>query len=110
MLTLEEAIRKMTSFAAASASLQDRGILRPGFAADLAVFDPKGVRDIATYEDPNRYSEGFRYVAVNGVLVVDGGALTGKTPGRALRGPGWRASPSGTRSRKLVGAFSKLGP
>ena len=69
--------------------LEDRGILRPGFAADLAVFDPKTVRDVATFEDPNRYSEGFRYVAVNGVLVVDGGKLTGKTPGRALRGPGW---------------------
>lgn len=89
VLPLEEAIRKMTSFPAASAGLQDRGILRPGFAADLAVFDPKTVRDVATFEDPNRYSEGFRYVAVNGVLVVDDGKLTGKTPGRALRGPGW---------------------
>jgi N-acyl-D-aspartate/D-glutamate deacylase len=89
LLPLEEAIRKMTSFPAASAGLDDRGIIRPGFAADLAVFDPKTVRDVATFEDPNRYSEGFRYVAVNGVLVVDGGKLTGKTPGRALRGPGW---------------------
>jgi dihydroorotase/N-acyl-D-amino-acid deacylase len=89
VLSLEEAVRKMTSFPAASAGLPDRGILRPGFAADLAVFDPKTVRDVATFEDPNRYSEGFRYVAVNGVLVVDGGKLTGKTPGRALRGPGW---------------------
>ncbi len=88
VLSLEEAIRKMTSFPAASAGLEDRGILRPGFAADLAVFDPKTVRDVATFEDPNRYSEGFQYVAVNGVLVVDGGKLTGKTPGRALRGPG----------------------
>ena len=89
VLPLEEAIRKMTSFPAASAGLEDRGILRPGFAADLAVFDPKTVRDVATFEDPNRYSEGFRYVAVNGVLVVDEGKLTGKTPGRALRGPGY---------------------
>jgi N-acyl-D-amino-acid deacylase len=92
VLGLEEAIRKMTSFPAASAGLEDRGILRPGFAADLAVFDPKTVRDVATFEDPNRYSEGFRYVAVNGVLVIDGGKLTGKTPGRALRGPGWPRS------------------
>jgi N-acyl-D-aspartate/D-glutamate deacylase len=79
----------MTSFPAASAGLDDRGIIRPGFAADLSVFDPKTVRDVATFEDPNRYSEGFRYVAVNGVLVVDGGKLTSKTPGVALHGPGW---------------------
>jgi N-acyl-D-amino-acid deacylase len=92
VLSLEEAVRKMTSFAAASAGLSDRGILRPGFAADLAVFDPKTVRDVATFENPNRYSEGFRYVAVNGALVVDDGKLTGKTPGRALRGPGWKSS------------------
>ena len=104
VLSLEEAIRKMTSFAAASAGLQDRGILRPGFAADLAVFDPKTVRDVATFEDPNRYSEGFRYVAVNGVLVVDGGKLTGKTPGKALRGPG---SP---RRATLQPGFVLIGP
>lgn len=90
VLRLEEAIRKMTSFPAASAGLDDRGLIKPGLAADLAVFDPKTVRDVATFEDPNRYSEGFRYVAVNGVLVVDGGKLTGKTPGKALRGPGAR--------------------
>lgn len=100
VLSLEEAIRKMTSFAAASAGIPDRGILRPGFAADLAVFDPKTVRDVATFENPNRYSEGFRYVAVNGVLVIDGGKLTGKTPGRAVRGPGWNR----VQSSKLVGA------
>jgi N-acyl-D-aspartate/D-glutamate deacylase len=94
----------MTSFAAASAGLQDRGILRPGFAADLAVFDPKTVRDVATFEDPNRYSEGFRYVAVNGVLVVDGGKLTGKTPGRALRGAGW-ARPERSRAALRSGAI-----
>jgi N-acyl-D-amino-acid deacylase len=96
VLPLEEAIRKMTSFAAEAAGLSDRGILRPDFAADLAVFDPATVHDVATFESPNHYSEGFRYVAVNGVLVVDGGKLTGKTPGRALRGPGWnRPAPTG---------------
>ncbi len=88
VLRLEEAIRKMTSFPAASAGLRDRGLLKVGFAADLAVFDPKTVRDPATFESPNRYSEGFRYVAVNGVLVIDDGRMTGKRPGRALRGPG----------------------
>jgi dihydroorotase/N-acyl-D-amino-acid deacylase len=90
VLRLEEAVRKMTSFAAQAAGLLDRGVLRPGFAADLAVFDPATVRANATFETPNRYSEGFRYVAVNGVLVVDGGKLTGQKPGRALRGPGYR--------------------
>ena len=87
--SLEEAIRKMTSFAAEAAGLQDRGLVKPGFAADLAVFDPATVQDLATYEKPNQYSRGFRYVAVNGVLVVDEGRLTGKTPGQPLRGPGW---------------------
>jgi len=90
VLRLEEAVRKMTSFAAAAAGFQDRGILRAGLAADLVAFDPATVRSEATFETPNRYSTGFRYVAVNGVLVVDDGKLTGKTPGQPLRGPGYR--------------------
>jgi len=92
VLRLEEAVRKMTSFAAASAGLRDRGLVKVGFPADLAVFDPKTVRDVSTFEEPNRYSEGFRYVAVNGVLVIDDGRMTGKKPGRALRGPGATAT------------------
>jgi N-acyl-D-amino-acid deacylase len=92
VLRLEEAIRKMTSFAAEAAGLKDRGLVKPGFAADLAVFDPETVQGIATFEKPNQYSKGFRYVAVNGVLVVDEGKLTGKTPGKALRGPGYQKS------------------
>ena len=90
LLTLEEAIRKMTSFAASAAGFADRGLVKSGFAADLTVFDPLTVGDRATFERPNQYSAGIRYVAVNGVLVVDDGALTGKKPGRALRGPGYR--------------------
>ncbi len=90
LLRLEEAVRKMTSFAAQAAGLTDRGLVKPGFAADLAVFDPQTVRDKATFEKPNQYSDGFRYVVVNGVLVVDDGKLTGKTPGVPLRGPGWK--------------------
>jgi dihydroorotase/N-acyl-D-amino-acid deacylase len=109
LLTLEEAVRKMTSFAASSAGLPDRGILRPGFAADLAVFDPKTVHDVATFEAPNRYSEGFRYVAVNGVLVVDGGKLTGKTPGKALRGPGWSRASGTTAPAYAPAAALRLG-
>ena len=93
LLRLEEAVRKMTSFAAEAAGLSDRGLIKPGLAADVAVFDPAAVRDRSTFADPNHYSEGFRYVAVNGTLVVDGGKMTGKTPGRALRGPGRRTTP-----------------
>lgn len=89
LLRLEEAVRKMTSFAAEAAGLPDRGLVKVGFPADLAVFDPERVRDLSTFTEPNHYSEGFPYVAVNGVLVVDGGKITGKTPGRALRGPGY---------------------
>jgi N-acyl-D-amino-acid deacylase len=90
VLRLEEAIRKMTSFGAEAAGLKDRGLVKPGFAADLVVFDPNTVDGVATFEKPNQYSRGFRFVAVNGVFVVDEGKLTGKTPGRALRGPGYR--------------------
>jgi dihydroorotase/N-acyl-D-amino-acid deacylase len=90
LLRLEEAVRKMTSFPAAAAGLQGRGLLKVGFAADLVVFDLAKVEVKSTYEEPRRYSEGFPFVAVNGVLVVDGGVITGATPGQALRGPGWR--------------------
>jgi N-acyl-D-amino-acid deacylase len=92
VLRLEEAIRKMTSFAAEAAGLKDRGLVKPGFAADLVVFDPETVNGVATFEKPNQYSRGFRFVAVNGVFVVDEGKLTGKTPGKALRGPGYGKS------------------
>jgi N-acyl-D-aspartate/D-glutamate deacylase len=80
----------MTSFPAESAALQGRGLVKEGFAADLTVFDLARVQDLATYEEPRRYSPGFPYVAVNGVLVVDEGKITGAAPGKALRGPGYR--------------------
>jgi dihydroorotase/N-acyl-D-amino-acid deacylase len=90
LLTLEEAIRKMTSRPAARVGLHDRGILRPGMAADITVFDPATIRDVATFEDPNRYSVGVRHVFVNGRAVVTDGAITAARPGRPLRGPGYR--------------------
>jgi len=93
VLTLEAAIRKMTSLPAARMHLGDRGILRPGMAADLVAFDPRTVRSRATYADPLHYSEGIPYVAVNGQLVVDGGRITAARPGRVLRGPGFRGAP-----------------
>ncbi|MHB8624947.1 MAG: N-acyl-D-amino-acid deacylase family protein [Aggregatilineales bacterium] len=85
LLTWEEAIRKMTSAAARRIGCLDRGILRPGFAADVVIFDPAKIRDTATYENPRQHPEGIYYVLVNGALVIDNEQVTGRTPGRALR-------------------------
>jgi N-acyl-D-amino-acid deacylase len=85
VLTLEEAIRKMTSLAANRVHLESRGLLKPGFFADVVVFDPEQIRDVATFEDPNRLSIGVREVIVNGQLVVNAGKQTGTLPGRPLR-------------------------
>jgi N-acyl-D-amino-acid deacylase len=87
LLSWEEGVRKMTSAPARRIGCMDRGILRPGFLADLVVFDPEALRDTATYENPRSYPEGVSFVAVNGTLVVEDGQPTGATPGRALRGP-----------------------
>ena len=83
----EEGVRKMTSAAARRIGMLDRGLLRPGMAADLVVFDPAILRDTATYEQPRSYPEGVTCVVVNGTPVVEAGASTGATPGRALRAP-----------------------
>ncbi len=88
LITLEEAVRKMTSFSAARAGLRDRGILKAGLAGDVVAFDPVRVKAVSTYADPLHYSEGFQYVAVNGALVVDGGKITAERPGQPLLGPG----------------------
>jgi dihydroorotase/N-acyl-D-amino-acid deacylase len=90
LLTLEDAIRKMTSRPAARVGLADRGLLRPGMMADITVFDPMTIRDVATFDDPNRYSTGVKWVIVNGRAVVADGAITDARPGRALRGPGYK--------------------
>ena len=90
LLSLEEAVRKMTSLPANRMGLADRGIVRPGMLADLVAFDPDTVRDRATYQNPLQYSEGVPYVAVNGELVVDEGQITEARPGRPLYGPGFR--------------------
>jgi len=92
LLRLEEAVRKMTSFAAQAAGIPDRGLVKVGFRADLTLFDPNSVAARATFEDPNQYSAGIPYVAVNGVLVVDAGRITDARPGHALRGPGYTGS------------------
>jgi N-acyl-D-aspartate/D-glutamate deacylase len=85
LLTLEDAVRKMTSLNAAKLGIVDRGLLRPGQFADVTVFDPGSVIDRSTYLEPFRYSEGVRDVLVNGRLVLENGKPTGARPGRALR-------------------------
>ncbi|MGB9604315.1 MAG: N-acyl-D-amino-acid deacylase family protein [Bryobacteraceae bacterium] len=87
VLTLEDAVRKMTSLPARAARLRDRGLLREGFAADLVLFDPQRVQDKATFRQPHQFSEGFDLVLVNGQPVVENGKLTGARPGRVLRRP-----------------------
>jgi len=100
VLTLEEAIRKMTSLAANRVHLVERGLLKPGFFADVVVFDPQQVRDVATFEDPNRLSVGMRYVIVNGALAMFAGRQTNALPGRPLRGPGYKQSGQKAEGRK----------
>ncbi|MCF7891063.1 D-aminoacylase [Candidatus Bipolaricaulota bacterium] len=85
IITLEKAIRKMTSFPAQKLGIKDRGLLREGYRADVVVFDPDQIMDKATYEDPHRFPEGINYVFVNGKLVVEDGDYTGKTPGKVLK-------------------------
>jgi N-acyl-D-amino-acid deacylase len=88
LLSLEEAVRKMTGAPAARLGLTDRGLLLDGHAADLVVFDPARVRSNATYDEPRRYPDGIEYVVVNGEPVIDAGRHTGALPGRALRSSG----------------------
>lgn len=85
VLTLEDAIRKMTSFPAQRMRIVDRGVLRPGMKADITIFDPARVRDTATFEKPHQYAEGVLSVVVNGQLVFDGKTITAARPGRVLR-------------------------
>ena len=89
VLTLPEAVRKMTSLPAQILGLKDRGQIKEGFAADLAIFDPARVRETNSFEKPKSYADGVPYVVVNGVVVIDKGQHTGAKPGRALRGPGF---------------------
>ena len=83
-------MRKSSSAVATRLSLNDRGLLRAGFKADVIVFDPNTIVDNATFERPHQLSTGVRDVFVNGVQVLAGGEHTGATPGRVVRGPGWK--------------------
>ncbi|MEZ4415571.1 MAG: D-aminoacylase [Gemmatimonadota bacterium] len=89
LLTLEDAVRKMSSAVSTRLRIPDRGVLAEGWYADVVVFDPETVGDRATFEEPHQLSTGVLHVLVNGVPVVRDGSHTGATPGRALRGPGW---------------------
>jgi len=95
VLTLPDAVRKMTSLPAQILGLADRGQIKEGAVADIAVFDPARVRETNSFETPKSYAEGVSFVLVNGVLVIDAGQHTGAKPGRALRGPGYRKAEKG---------------
>ena len=89
VLSLQEAVRRLSSFPAETLRLDHRGALKPGYFADVVVFDPMRVQDHATFEKPHQYSTGMRHVFVNGVQVLKNGEHTGAKPGRVVRGPGW---------------------
>ena len=89
-LTLEDAIRKFSALPAQRMRLTDRGVLKSGMWADVVIFDPNTIRDLATFDKPNQLSEGMEYVLVNGVPVIDGGKMTGALPGKVLRGAGYK--------------------
>lgn len=90
VIPLEEAIRKLTSLPASNLKIQKRGMLTPGYYADLAIFDPAKIQDHATFEKPHQYSTGMVHVFVNGTQVLENGEHTGAKPGRVVRGPGWK--------------------
>jgi N-acyl-D-amino-acid deacylase len=89
VLTLEDAIRKMSALPAQRLRLTDRGVLKAGMWADVVIFDPATVRDLATFDNPNQLSQGMDYVLVNGVPVIDQARMTGALPGKVLRGAGY---------------------
>jgi N-acyl-D-amino-acid deacylase len=91
VIPLEEAVRRLTGLPASNLRLAERGLLQPGYFADVVVFDPAEVSDHATFQDPHRYATGVLHVWVNGEAVVTGGEHTGALPGRVVKGPGWAA-------------------
>ena len=103
VLTLEDAVRKMTSLPAQTLRLKDRGLLKEGYWADVVVFDPNTVSDPATYENPQQYAKGVPFVLVNGTIVVDNGNHTGARPGKVIYGPGKN---SATQKGKASGGVS----
>jgi len=90
VISLPEAIRRLTSFPAENLGIKDRGALKEGYFADIAVFDPDTIQDHATFAEPHQYATGVHHVVVNGVPVLLDGDHTGATPGRFVRGPGYK--------------------
>jgi N-acyl-D-amino-acid deacylase len=95
VLRLEDAVRRMTSLPAQRFKIEDRGLIRTGFAADIVIFDENKITDMATYEKPHAYSEGIDYVLVNGVVVLENGKHTGRKPGEIIYGKGKVSSGAG---------------
>ena len=90
LISLEEAVRRLTLFPAENLKLKERGALRTGWFADVVVFDPAKTQDHATFDQPHHYATGMVHVFVNGVPVLCDGEHTGANPGRFVRGPGWK--------------------
>jgi N-acyl-D-amino-acid deacylase len=90
VISLAEAIRKLTNLAATNLHIKQRGQLTPGYFADIVVFDPAKVKDLATYENPHQYAEGMLHVWVNGTQVLKNGQHTNAKPGRFVKGPGYK--------------------
>jgi N-acyl-D-amino-acid deacylase len=85
LLSLEEAIHKMTGLASRRVGLKERGLLREGYFADIVLFDPEKIQDLSTFTEPNQYPRGITYVIINGEIVVDEGTHTGKLAGKPLK-------------------------
>jgi len=105
VVPLHEAIRRMTSLPATNIGIRGRGLLAEGQYADLVVFDQETVTDHATFEEPHQYATGVEHVFVNGVQVLDDGEHTGATPGRVVRGPGWRGWPQNDQEQLSSGSL-----
>jgi N-acyl-D-amino-acid deacylase len=98
--TLQDSIRRLTTLPATNLGIRQRGSLKPGYYADVVVFDPATIADHATYEKPKQLATGVDDVFINGVQVLRGGKHTGAKPGRVVRGPGWTGWPGGGACKK----------
>ena len=94
LIPLEEAVRRLTSLPASNLKIQKCGLLKKGYFADVVIFDPAKIRDHATFENPHQLATGVVHVFVNGAQVLRDGEHTGATPGRVIRGPGWKKDKS----------------
>jgi dihydroorotase/N-acyl-D-amino-acid deacylase len=107
-VTLEDAIRKFTALPAQRMRFTDRGVLKQGMWADVVIFDPATIRDVATFERPNQLSQGMEYVLVNGVPVISNGKMTGALPGKVLRGPGYQPMLAASVAQKYTSVGDPL--